>query len=46
MYVFALVKAKELVEGAPKVMKKEVNKVEANAIVAKMKELGAVVELE
>ncbi len=40
------IKAKELVEGAPKVMKKEVSKAEANAIVAKMKELGAVVELE
>lgn len=37
--------AKELVEGAPKVIKKEVKKEEAEKLVAKLKEVGAVVEL-
>lgn len=37
--------AKELVEGAPKVIKKDVKKEEAEKMVAKLKEVGAVVEL-
>eukprot|EP00614_Pseudopedinella_elastica_P014260 CAMPEP_0172583506 /NCGR_PEP_ID=MMETSP1068-20121228/3155_1 /TAXON_ID=35684 /ORGANISM="Pseudopedinella elastica, Strain CCMP716" /LENGTH=197 /DNA_ID=CAMNT_0013377345 /DNA_START=84 /DNA_END=677 /DNA_ORIENTATION=+ len=41
-----LKEAKELVEGAPKVMKKGVSKADAEAMVAKLKELGAEVALE
>jgi len=41
-----LKEAKELVEGAPKTMKKEVGKADAEAIVEKLKAVGATVELE
>ncbi|TYZ63306.1 hypothetical protein PybrP1_009095 [[Pythium] brassicae (nom. inval.)] len=41
-----LKEAKELVEGAPSVLKKDVKKDEAEALVAQLKEVGAVVELE
>lgn len=37
--------AKELVEGVPKVIKKEVKKEEAEKLVAKLQEVGAKVEL-
>lgn len=37
--------AKELVEGAPKVLKKDVKKEEAQKLVEKLKEVGAKVEL-
>lgn len=41
-----LKEAKELVEGAPSVLKKDVKKEEAEALIAQLKEVGAVVELE
>lgn len=41
-----LKEAKELVEGAPSVLKKDMKKEEAEEIVNKLKEVGAVVELE
>lgn len=41
-----LKEAKELVEGAPSVLKKDVKKDEADEIINKLKEVGAVVELE
>ena len=41
-----LKEAKELVEGAPKVFKKDVKKAEADELVEKLKAVGAVVELE
>uniref|UniRef100_K3W6J6 Ribosomal protein L7/L12 C-terminal domain-containing protein n=1 Tax=Globisporangium ultimum (strain ATCC 200006 / CBS 805.95 / DAOM BR144) TaxID=431595 RepID=K3W6J6_GLOUD len=41
-----LKEAKELVEGAPSVLKKDVKKDEAEALIAQLKEVGAVVELE
>lgn len=41
-----LKEAKELVEGAPSVLKKDVKKDEAEALIEKLKEVGAVVELE
>jgi large subunit ribosomal protein L7/L12 len=37
--------AKELVEGAPKVIKKDVKKEEAEKLAAKLKEVGAKIEL-
>lgn len=43
---FFLYQAKDLVEGAPKVMKKGVTKADADAIVAKLKAVGAVVAME
>ena len=41
-----LKEAKEVVEGAPSVLKKEVKKDEAEEIVKKLTELGASAELE
>lgn len=41
-----LKEAKELVEGAPSVLKKDVKKDEADEIINKLKEVGGVVELE
>ncbi|TDH65887.1 hypothetical protein CCR75_006277 [Bremia lactucae] len=41
-----LKEAKELVEGAPSTLKKDVKKEEADALVEKLKAVGAVVELE
>lgn len=38
--------AKELVEGAPKIVKKEMSKADAEAMMEKLKEVGAQVELE
>lgn len=38
--------AKDLVEGSPAVLLKNVKKEEADALVAKLKEVGAVLELE
>lgn len=41
-----LKEAKELVEGAPSTLKKDVKKEEADELVEKLKAVGAVVELE
>ena len=41
-----LKEAKELVEAVPSVLKKDVKKEDAEAIVEKIKEIGGVVELE
>ena len=41
-----LKEAKELVEGAPSTVKKDVKKEEADELVEKLKAVGAVVELE
>ena len=41
-----LKESKELVEGAPKVVKKDLNKAECDALVAKLKEAGAKVTVE
>jgi len=41
-----LKEAKELVEGAPSVLKKDLKKEEAEALIAKLTEVGAVGELE
>jgi large subunit ribosomal protein L7/L12 len=41
-----LKEAKDLVEGVPKVMKKGISKKDAEEIVAKLKEVGAVVVME
>lgn len=41
-----LKEAKELVDGAPQILKKEVKKEEAEALVKQMKEVGAVCILE
>lgn len=41
-----LKEAKELVDGAPKVLKENVSKEEAEALKAKLTEVGAVVELQ
>ena len=41
-----LKEAKDLVDGAPKTLKEGVNKEEAEAIKAKFKEVGAVIELQ
>ena len=38
--------AKDLVEGAPSVLQKGVKKEDADALIAIMKEVGAVLELE
>lgn len=43
--VMVLLQAKELVEGAPKILKKDVKKEEAKKLVEKLKEVGAKVEL-
>ncbi len=44
--VCVCVQAKELVEGAPAVIAKGVKKEEGEALIAKLKEVGAVLELE
>jgi ribosomal protein L7/L12 len=41
-----LCQAKELVEGAPAVLAKGLKKADAEALIVKMKECGAVVEME
>ena len=41
-----LKESKELVEGAPKVIKKDITKAECDALVAKLKEAGAKVSVE
>ncbi|DAZ95517.1 TPA: hypothetical protein N0F65_001856 [Lagenidium giganteum] len=41
-----LKEAKELVEGAPSVLKKDVKKEEAEELIVKLKEVGAVAEME
>ena len=41
-----LKESKELVEGAPKVIKKDITKAECDALVAKLKEAGAKVTVE
>ncbi|TMW60422.1 hypothetical protein Poli38472_000464 [Pythium oligandrum] len=41
-----LKEAKELVEGVPSVLKKDVKKEEAEALIAQLKEVGAVLEME
>lgn len=46
MLGLSLVDSKKFVESAPKMMKESVPKEEAEGIVAKLKELGAVVQLD
>ena len=41
-----LKEAKELVDGAPKTLKENVSKAEAEALKAKLEEVGAVIELQ
>lgn len=44
--VFMLLQAKELVEGVPKVVKKEVSKADGEEMLEKLKAVGAEVALE
>ena len=46
LFAYTCAQAKDLVEGVPKDLKKEMSKADADAIVEKLKAVGGVVKLE